>query len=470
MSKFFEINSPMPKDMPKVDVCRKADFPTQSTLLSPRSIHGKMVSSVALARKLTRTPAPQRVVKILGQRLRRNLPANDAALVMSGIYTHLQEKGDAPILASYIRDLYAIEDGEIYFEQRSNPFLLVDAQGTPIQLATFREDYRQNTPGGKRSGSKKNKKAYGLASRIYASSARIDALLKADVVSESVSENIKLRSEIISEPTFPQVAKQVVKSVAKVAKELCLPSEGPLMMAASVQGAGFSIGRTLLSELAALKGSISSRVNFDTIVRYCLEESITYGELRPVYDMLLELLYGVDDPRWEEVKTLLRQRMKDLANHTATTDKAQAEKRPQGKTPASKVTDEVFSYTYKNSEDAWKRIDFLRQLLQQRGWIDENTTPDDFCSLFEGTPSSVKVKWTGTQQHLYYLIKILLKRGLIQCPGSKKAHWIIVTNHFVDSNSRSFTSWNRQRDPRRCKADIERMTDYLDPRIKDFRT
>lgn len=141
MSKFFEINSPMPKDMPKVNVCRKADFPTQSTLLSPRSIHGKMVSSVALARKLTRTLAPQRAVKVLSQRLRRTLPPNDAALVMSGIYTHLQEKGDAPILAGYIRDLYAIGDGEIYFEQPSNPFLLVDAQGKPIQLATFREDY-----------------------------------------------------------------------------------------------------------------------------------------------------------------------------------------------------------------------------------------------------------------------------------------------------------------------------------------
>lgn len=122
---------------------------------------------------------------------------------------------------------------------------------------------------------KKAKKAYCLGSRSYASSAQINALLKADVLSESVSESIKLRSEIISEPTFPQVAKQVVKSVAKVAKELCLLSEGPLMMAASVPGAGFSIGRTLLSELAALKGSISSRVNFDTIIRYCLEESIT---------------------------------------------------------------------------------------------------------------------------------------------------------------------------------------------------
>ena len=176
----------MPKDMPKVYVCRKADFPTQSTLLSPRSIHGKMVSSVALARKLTRTPAPQRAVKVLSQRLRMSLPPNDAALVMSGIYTHLQEKGDAPMLAGYIRDLYAIGDGEIYFEQPSNPFLVVDAQGTPIQLATFRENYRQNTSGGKRLGSKKAKKAYCLGSRSYASSAQINALLKADVRKQSL--------------------------------------------------------------------------------------------------------------------------------------------------------------------------------------------------------------------------------------------------------------------------------------------
>lgn len=131
------------------------------------------------------------------------------------------------------------------------------------------------------------------------------------------------------------------------------------------------------------------------------------------------------------------------------------------------MTDAVFVYTYQDN-NAWKRLDYLRQLLTEKEWLDESTTPEDFCAIFGGISSSVKVKWIGAQSQLYYFIKTLLSRGLIRCPEGQKVHWIIVSNHFVDRNSRTFKDWNKQKDPKRSMSDIEKMVDILDPRLKDI--
>ena len=157
--------------------------------------------------------------------------------------------------------------------------------------------------------------------------------------------------------------------------------------------------------------------------------------------MLLELLYGVTDPKWIEAKERIYKHMRDPER--------------------SRVVTETVN-------NAWKRWDFLRQKLTKNEWLDENTTPEDFCAIFGGKPSSVKVKWIGAQSQLYYLIKTLLHRKLIRCPEGQKRHWIIVSNHFVDRNSRTFKDWNSQRDPKRSMSEIENMVDILDPRLKDL--
>lgn len=119
--------------------------------------------------------------------------------------------------------------------------------------------------------------------------------------------------------------------------------------------------------------SIASRINFDTIVKYCLEEAANYEEVKPVYDMLLELLHGVTDPKWMEAKERIRKHMKDLESRKVVTETGNIMRNQRLIVGAkSKVTDAVFVYTYQDN-NAWKSLDYLRQLLTEKEWLDENT-------------------------------------------------------------------------------------------------
>lgn len=62
-------------------------------------------------------------------------------------------------------------------------------------------------------------------------------------------------------------------------------------------------------------------LRLDDIVNFCLELSANYNEVKPVYDMLLEVLYGNTDPRWLEAKAKLKDRMKALETKTAILNK-----------------------------------------------------------------------------------------------------------------------------------------------------
>ena len=54
---------------------------------------------------------------------------------------------------------------------------------------------------------------------------------------------------------------------------------------------------------------IAEKVNFETIVDHCLNQCVNYSEIKPIYDMLLELLNGVTDERWLTAKKKIRHRM-----------------------------------------------------------------------------------------------------------------------------------------------------------------
>ena len=62
-------------------------------------------------------------------------------------------------------------------------------------------------------------------------------------------------------------------------------------------------------EKVAKTDEIIEKVNFETIVNYCLHHCVNCNEIKPIYDMLLELLYGVKDERWFEAKKKIHQRM-----------------------------------------------------------------------------------------------------------------------------------------------------------------
>lgn len=128
----------------------------------------------------------------------------------------------------------------------------------------------------------------------------------------------------------------------------------------------------------------------------------------------------------------------------------------------AKYVRDTFTYRFLGEEDGMKRLTMLYQAMLPEGWIPKETKHEDFTAIFEGKPTDVKVKWTGPQSELYALINRLEKRGLISCSeGATK--WVITGSHFLDSNSRPFTGWNKQKVPQKSALAIEAIADLLDP-------
>ena len=154
---------------------------------------------------------------------------------------------------------------------------------------------------------------------------------------------------------------------------------------------------------------------------------------------------------------------KDLAEITADTKPVsdfQTEKNKKA-VRTKPLTHETFSYRYK---DAGRRLTTLYQSLLRAGWIAADTAPDDFTALFEGRPCTVRVKWTGTQQHLYYLIRRLVDRGLVTVPQGATI-WQIAESHFTGKGNRAFRQFNKQKEPQKARAAIDKLVDVLDPSV-----
>ena len=128
-----------------------------------------------------------------------------------------------------------------------------------------------------------------------------------------------------------------------------------------------------------------------------------------------------------------------------------------------KAVEDTFTYRYLEHDEGRFRIAKLHQLLTKAscGWLDRNVTPDVWCDLFEGKPKPFRMKWTGTQQHLYYLFKLLYDRELIAKPAGV-GQWEIVGSHFVNKSGRPFTDWNGQKNPKKAEKAIGRLADILD--------
>ncbi|MDO5130158.1 MAG: hypothetical protein Q4D64_09600 [Prevotellaceae bacterium] len=128
----------------------------------------------------------------------------------------------------------------------------------------------------------------------------------------------------------------------------------------------------------------------------------------------------------------------------------------------AKYVRDTFTYRFLGEEDGMKRLTMLYQAMLPEGWIPKETKHEDFTAIFKGKPTDVKVKWTGKQSDLYALINQLEERGLISCSeGATK--WVITGSHFLDSNSRPFTGWNKQKVPQKSALAIEAIADLLDP-------
>ena len=132
----------------------------------------------------------------------------------------------------------------------------------------------------------------------------------------------------------------------------------------------------------------------------------------------------------------------------------------------------TFIYRYNNArpEDS-RRLPLLFQFLTKehhhtKSYLEPETKPDDFYALFNGELSDTVVTWTGSKQDLYYFIKRLKERNLIEIPQSLTI-WTITQNHFSDRRGNYFEEMRNQHNPKTSLPVIERLIDILDPAATD---
>ncbi len=125
------------------------------------------------------------------------------------------------------------------------------------------------------------------------------------------------------------------------------------------------------------------------------------------------------------------------------------------------------TFRYRHLKSCSNRLTMLFQRLQTTAkWIDASTNPDDFHALFTGEPSDTKIKWTGKQAYLYYLIRQIVERGLVTIPEGATI-WQITESHFIDKNSRHFHDFNKQKEPIKAKKAIDKLVDIIDPSVTE---
>lgn len=134
--------------------------------------------------------------------------------------------------------------------------------------------------------------------------------------------------------------------------------------------------------------------------------------------------------------------------------------RPKGNGNEERVKD-TFTYRYMSDADSGLRIAKLHQYLVRAGWLEKNSSVNDFRDFFSGEQKDFTLKWMGSQQNLYYLIKVLCERKVVTYPKAI-GQWVITGSHFLNKQSRPFKDWNKQKDPVKAKAAIERLADLLD--------
>ena len=235
-------------------------------------------------------------------------------------------------------------------------------------------------------------------------------------------------------------------------------------------------------------------VSLESVANYCLHTASVYGEVKPVYDMLMELFSNHPNKEWIKLKEKIKAHMDTLpkgpyiivsGDHvehkqiTNNVEKVEADgmgivqktvsaapKKDGRKRPVStgKKVNAVYKYNHFKEKDAYLRLDWLYRALIQNEWIDKDTEHDLFMDLFSGEPKEFTIKWLAAQSDLYALIKNLFKMGLISATrGGGK--WKIAENHFVDRNSRVYIDMNRQRENLRSKSLIRLFVSLLNPAI-----
>ena len=150
----------------------------------------------------------------------------------------------------------------------------------------------------------------------------------------------------------------------------------------------------------------------------------------------------------------------NFRKHYSPTTSSTPPRKPKAKRTTPRVT--TSSFTYRWLLTAPNRITKLYQFLLHAQWIAADTQPDDFFTLFTGKASNIRIKWTGSNLQLAYLIRVMTERNYISIP-KRVGKWTCVYNHFVDKNSRQLPRLNSLHIPTKSKLAVEQMAELLNP-------
>ena len=150
----------------------------------------------------------------------------------------------------------------------------------------------------------------------------------------------------------------------------------------------------------------------------------------------------------------------NFRKHYAPTISATLLQKTKTKRINAAVTEATF--IYRHAPKYASRIVTLYQHLLKAKWIAPDTKPDDFCAIFEGQPSTVRVKWINKQAYLFYLIRQMVDRQIITMSPNATI-WQITESHFIDKNSRPFHDFNKQHTPKTAIPAIEELLKILQP-------
>ena len=146
--------------------------------------------------------------------------------------------------------------------------------------------------------------------------------------------------------------------------------------------------------------------------------------------------------------------------HYSPTISPTSPRKPKAKRTTPRVTTATFTYRWLTTTP--HRITKLYQYLLRAQWIASDTNPDDFFSIFTGKESNIRIKWTGSNLQLAYLIRVMTERNYISTP-KRVGKWTCVYNHFVDKNSRQLPRLNSLHIPTKSKLAVEQMAELLNP-------
>lgn len=104
---------------------------------------------------------------------------------------------------------------------------------------------------------------------------------------------------------------------------------------------------------------------------------------------------------------------------TAASNSRRSEKKPKKKATAVTSEKPMTIKYFKHGNNSMlqkqrRRVNILYKKWTEWGWIDENTKPDDFDRLFEGSPCHCNITWTSTYATLTILLQELLKQDFVE--------------------------------------------------------